>query len=115
MAASAALFERKINAMHAHHLSTSLQNGLGFYYLLVAGMNVGFAAFFWTSLKNFAQAVLWLAVGGLFRLHAVAYFAHLGWVIPEVVQHTVNYVMNPVTYFVAACAGLFVVLYCRKF
>src|ERR1700674_3169165 len=101
--------------MHEHHLSTSLQNGLGVYYLLVAGMKVGFAAFFWSSLKNFAQAILWLAVAALFLLHAGAYFAHLGWIIPEPVQNAVNYVMNPVTYFVFACGGLFVVLYCRKF
>ena len=44
--------------MHEHHtLTTSLQNGLGFYYLLVAAMNVGFAAYFWSALKNIAQPV----------------------------------------------------------
>src|SRR5882724_4874534 len=115
MAASAGRF-RNSNFMHDHHtLTTSLQNGLGFYYLLVAAMNLGFAAYFWSALKNIAQAVLWLAVAALFLLHAVAYFAHLGWVIPEVVQESVNYVMNPVSYFVVACAFLFVLLFFRKF
>jgi uncharacterized membrane protein len=101
--------------MHETTLSTSLQNGLGFYYLLVAAMNVGFAAYFWTALKNVVQAALWIAVAGLFLLHAAAYFAHLGWIIPEPVQHTVNSVMNPVSYFVAACLGLLVVLVFRRF
>src|SRR5271157_2408052 len=100
MAALRPAAKRKLDAMHEPHLSTSLQNGLGAYYLLVAGMNVGFAAWFWSSVKNLAQAAIWLAVAAVFLVHSVAYFVHLGWIIPEPVQESVNYVMNPVTYFV---------------
>ncbi len=102
--------------MHNHHtLTTSLQNGLGVYYLLVALMNVGFAAYFWYALKNVLMTVVWLAVAGLFLLHGVAYFGHVGWVIPDAAQNAVNYVMNPVSYFVVACLALFLALYFRRF
>jgi hypothetical protein len=101
--------------MYEHHtLSTSLQNGLAVYYLLVAGMNLGFAAYCFYSLKNFLQTIVWVAVAGLFLLHAGAYFLHLGWMIPDSVQNAVNFVMNPVSYFVVACAALFVLLYFRR-
>jgi hypothetical protein len=100
--------------MHNHELSTSFQNGLAIYYLLVAGMNFGFAAFFYTSLKNMLQTIVWACVGGLFLLHAVAYFAHVGWVIPDGVQHFVNQVMNPVSYFIVAVLVLVLGLYFRR-
>jgi Cytochrome b(C-terminal)/b6/petD len=98
-----------------HTLTSALQTGLGFFYLLVAAMNVGFAAYFYYTVKSVAQAAIWIAVAGLFLLHSVAYFAHLGWIIPEAVQEGVNSAMNPITYFVGACGGLFLVLYFRRF
>jgi len=103
--------------MHSNHqtLSTALQNGLAIYYLLVFAMNLGFAAYFFYARKNVLQAVIWAGVGVLFLIHAAAYFAHAGWMIPPFSQNFVNYVMNPVTYFVAACIGLFIALYFRRF
>src|SRR5437660_1488504 len=100
--------------MHDHTLSSSLQNGLGVYYLIVAAMNFGFAAFFY-SMKNMLQVLIWALVGGLFLLHGVAYFAHAGWIIPEGVQDFVNTVMNPVSYFVVAVLVLVLGLYFRRF
>src|SRR5437016_5702678 len=98
--------------MHSNHqtLSTALQNGLAIYYLLVCAMNLGFAAYFFYAKKNVLQAAVWAIVGGIFLLHAGAYFAHAGWAIPSFAQESVNYVMNPITYFVAACLGLFLAL-----
>jgi hypothetical protein len=101
--------------MHEHTLTTSLQNGLGVYFLLVALMNVGFAAYFFFTLRNLVQAVIWLAVAALFLVHSVAYFGHVGWVIPDWAQESINWVMGPTTYFVAACFGLFMLLYFRRF
>ncbi len=101
--------------MNHHTLSTSLQNGLAIYYLFVAGMNFGFAAFFYTSAKNLLQTLIWALVGGLFLIHAAVYFAHAGLAIPEFVQVFVNSVMNPVSYFIVAVAVLVLGLYFRKF
>jgi hypothetical protein len=102
--------------MHDNHvLSTSLQNGLAVYYLLVAAMNVGFAAYFYYTLKNVVQAAIWIGVAALFLLHSVAYFVHVGWIIPDMAQDSVNYVMNPVSYFIVACLALFLALYFRRF
>jgi hypothetical protein len=100
---------------HNHTLSDSFQTGLGFYFLIVAAMNVGFSAYFFYALKNVVQAILWLVVAGVFLIHGVAYFAHLNWVIPDGVQNAVNYVMNPVSYFVVACLVLVLGLTFRKF
>jgi hypothetical protein len=97
-----------------HGLSPSLQNGLAVYYLLVAAMNVGFAAYFYYALKNLTQVVIWLAVAALFLLHALAYFGHVGWTIPSLAQESVNYVMNPVSYFVVAVLVLILGLYYRR-
>ena len=48
------------------HLSESLQNGLGVYYLLVALMNLGFALYFLLGVKRPVAGVLWGAVTVLF-------------------------------------------------
>jgi hypothetical protein len=97
-----------------HGLPASLQNGLAVYYLIVAAMNVGFAAYFYYALKNFTQVIVWLAVGAIFLLHSVAYFGHVGWTIPAGLQDAVNQVMNPVSYFIVAVLVLFLGLYFRK-
>ena len=101
--------------MHHHEgLSTSLQNGLAIFYLLVALMNVGFALYQQRAARNGLQAVIWFGVAGLFLVHAVVYFLHLGWTMPVALEALVNYVMNPVSYFVVACLGLFLLLYFRR-
>jgi hypothetical protein len=69
--------------MHNHELSSSLQTGLAVYYLLVVAMNVGFAAYYYYQRRDTTQPVIWLAVALLFLVHAVAYFAHLGWTLPQ--------------------------------
>jgi hypothetical protein len=102
--------------MHDHEgLSGSIQTGLGYYYFLVMLMNLGFAAYYFYAEKKRTQALIWIGVSGIFLLHALAYLFHAGWTIPHVVRDTVNDVMNPVSYFVLAVGGLFVLLRWRRF
>jgi len=100
-----------------HHgsLTAGVQTGLGVYYFLVMLMNVGFALYYYFRLKSRTQTVLWLAVAGVFLVHAVAFLVHLGWPMPEGMKQAVNDLMNPVSYFVLAVAGLAVFLYWRRF
>jgi hypothetical protein len=100
--------------MDHHHLSDSMQTGLGVYYLLVAIMNIAFALH-WRREKNGGQFLIWSVVAGVFLIHALAYFFHAGWLMPEGVKTFVNNVMNPVSYFVLATAGLAAFLYWRGF
>ncbi|MCI0683617.1 MAG: hypothetical protein L0Y71_16045 [Gemmataceae bacterium] len=101
--------------MHEGHLSDSMQTGLGVYYFLVALMNLGFAAYFHYHKNDRNQALIWSAVAALFAGHGLAYLAHRGWILPEGFKNSVNYVMGPTTYFVAAVAGLAAFLYWRRF
>jgi Cytochrome b(C-terminal)/b6/petD len=98
---------------HAH-LSPSLQTGLGVYYVLVALMNAGFAYYQYRQ-KNIVQTAIWTAVGVVFLIHGGLYFGHANLIIPEWAEAFVNRVMNPVSYFITACAALFLLLYFRRF
>lgn len=98
-------------------LSHSLQNGLGFYYLLCALMNVGFALYFQRSAepRKPAAATLWWAVAGLFALHALAYGVfHAGWVMPQAVRNAIDSVANPISYTLLSVVGFVAMLYWRK-
>ncbi len=101
--------------MHDYHLPTSMQNGLGVYYFLVAFMNLGFAAFCHYHVKNRAQTLIWTIVAGVFAIHGAAYFGHAGWLLPEGIKNFINDVMNPVSYFVLAAGGLIAFFYFRRF
>jgi Cytochrome b(C-terminal)/b6/petD len=97
-------------------LDASLQNGLAVFYLLVAIMNFAFAACYGLSAaKDRVKAGVWAAVGGLFLIHAIAYFAQLNWIIPQQICDMVNFLLGPVMY-TSLSIGLFVVmLYFRRF
>ena len=58
-------------------LDSSLQNGLGVYYALVAIMNFAFAIYYGRSAKkeDRLSAAVWAGVGVLFFVHCIAYFA----------------------------------------
>jgi len=101
---------------HTHAaISDSLQNGLGYYYLLVMLMNLGFAAYWYFDRKNLAQTAVWGIVSLVFLFHAVLYLSHHGFIIPVGIQEAVNTAMNPVTYFVLAVLGLVLLLWLRAF
>lgn len=100
--------------MHNHeHLSASLQVALGIFYLLVALMNVGFAYYFYRR-KDMPQTALWAAVTAVFLLHAAAYFAQLGWILPHGPRDFVNYIMGPVVYFVLSVTAFVLFLFFRQ-
>jgi len=101
--------------MHDHEMSTGIQIGLGVYYLLAMTMNVGFAAYYHYDRRNSRQTALWLAVALVFLVHAVAYFAGWGWVLPAAFTDAVNQVMNAVTYFVLSVVGFLLFLRFRRF
>jgi hypothetical protein len=100
--------------MHGHEvLSTGAQNGLAWYYFLAMLLNLGFAAHFYFARKNIQQTIVWIAVAGLFLVHALAYFGGAAWVFPHEIRDLVNNIMNPVSYFFLSVAGLFLFLYFR--
>src|SRR5438067_1372604 len=100
--------------MHdSHGLSGSLQTGIGLFYFLVALMNAGFAAYQHYERKDKTQSMIWTIVAGVFLLHAVAYMTHFGWPIFSWLQHGVDFVMNPVSYFVLAATGFALLLVFR--
>jgi len=98
---------------HSDQLSGSMQTGLGVFFFLVMLMNLGFA-WYWRSQKNTTQSLVWTLVAWLFLFHAVAFFFHAGWLLPQPIKDLVNYVMGPTTYFVGAAAAFVAVLYFRK-
>jgi hypothetical protein len=101
--------------MHNHELSGSIQTGLGVYYFLVVLLNLGFAAYFYFQRKDKGQTLIWTVVAAIFLVHALAYLSHAGWVMPVAAKAFVDNIMNPVTYFVLAVAGLWAFLYFRRF
>ena len=99
----------------AHHgPSGPLQTGIGLLYFLVMLMNVGFALYQYYDRKNQLQTIIWGVVAAVFGFHAVAYLAHYGWPIFPWLQHSIDAVMGPVTYFVLAVAGFTLLLYFRR-
>ncbi len=100
---------------NSHHLAASLETGLAAYYLLVALMNLGFAAYWYYDRKNIVQTALWSLVAVVFLAHAALSFGHHTVYIPGALERFVDYVMNPVSYFLLAVVGLVVVLAARQF
>jgi hypothetical protein len=98
----------------AHHLSGSLQTGIGLFYLLVMLMNVGFALHHFYQRKDPLQALIWGAVAAVFGIHAGAYLAHMGWELFPWLKDGVNYVMGPTTYFLLAVIGFSALLVFRR-
>src|SRR5438067_644217 len=95
-------------------LSNSFQNGLAVYYVLLALMNAAFAAYYFKTARSTAGLV-WAAVAGLFLLHAAAYAAHLGWVLPHSIRETVDLLMGPVVYTTLSVTAFVLVLVFRRF
>src|ERR1700722_2902144 len=79
-------------------LPAAIQDGLAVYYLCVALLNAGFAAYYLFGPKNLVKAGVWALVTILFLFHAAAYFAHLGWVLPQSIKDAVDAVIGPVLY-----------------
>jgi hypothetical protein len=99
----------------SENLTASIQTGLGVYYLLVVLLNLGFVAYQLVARRNTFQAVIWAVASGIFLIHAGAYFAKLGWVMPQSLRDLADLFMGPVTYFVMSVAGFLLFLYFRRF
>jgi hypothetical protein len=94
-------------------LDTSLQNGLAVYYLLVALMNLGFAAY-WYARKDRGLAIIWAVVTGVFLIHAALFAVHAGPVIPVFATEGVNHLMGPVIYTTLSVVGFVLMLVFRR-
>ena len=69
--------------MHDHQsLSSSVQIGLGIFYLLCMIMNFGFASYQNTH-RNRSQGRLWNLVACVFMFHGLVYFFQAGWILPS--------------------------------
>jgi hypothetical protein len=99
----------------SHPLDTGLQNGLAAYYLLVAVMNLGCAAYYYLGPKRRGAAAVWAAVAGLFLVHAVVYAAHRGPALSGGLREGVDILMGPVVYSTLSAVGFVLVLLFRRF
>ncbi|HEY7157396.1 MAG TPA: hypothetical protein VH575_25805 [Gemmataceae bacterium] len=105
-----------------HTLDKGLQNGLGVYYLLVALLNFGFAAWWYRGAKKTIPAAVWALVGGVFLIHALIYFFHAGPVLPRGIRDLTTWFMGlyggqmgPILYVTLSIVGFIVLLYFRRF
>ncbi len=96
-------------------LDKGLQNGLAVYYLLVALLNFGFAAYWIYGPKRILAGAIWAAVGGLFLIHSIAYFAHAQWVLPIGTREEIDNLTGPVVYTTLSIIGFILLLYFRRF
>lgn len=83
-----------------YSLSPAVQNGLAWYYVFCALINVGFGVYH-VQKRNRILALTWFAVAGLFLFHAVMYWPmRTGAVISPIVTQWIDQATNPVSYFV---------------
>src|SRR5262245_59663541 len=95
-------------------LSSEIQNGLAIYYVLVALLNLGFAAYCFRTTQTLA-GVVWAAVTLLCLVHAGAYFAQRDWVLPAPFRNAIDFLMGPVVYTSLSIVLFVVMLVARKF
>jgi hypothetical protein len=108
--------------MHgSDNLTPSIQTGLAIYYLLVVLLNLGFAGYQFFARRDRLQGLLWTAVAGVFLVHALAYFGHLGWTLPQGFRDTTTRIMGmmggqlgPILYVTGAVVAFFVFLRFRQ-
>ncbi len=103
-------------------LDKGLQNGLAVYYLLVALLNFGFAAYWYYGPKKLASAALWAVVGVVFLVHTLLYLIHAGPILPLGIRAFTTWLMGldggqmgPILYVTLSVVGFIVLLYYRKF
>jgi hypothetical protein len=96
-------------------LTSTIQNGLGIYYLLLVLLNIGFAAYQFFARKNILQALVWGVVAAVFMIHAGAYLTKQGWMLPQGTRDLADGLMNPVSYFFLSVGGFVIFLSFRRF
>ncbi len=99
-------------------LSGPLQNGLAAFYLICALLNGGFA-WYWARRNAPVKMLVWGAVMMLFLVHAVAYVAHAGWMLPFNIREKIDSVLSgnqgAVVYVCASFVAFAVMLTFRRF
>jgi hypothetical protein len=94
-------------------LSNQIQNGLAIYYAIVALFNLGFAAYLYRT-KQVLSSLVWGAVTLLFLIHAGAYFARAGWILPLPFRTAIDFLMGPVVYTSLSIVVFVIMLLARK-
>jgi hypothetical protein len=104
-------------------LTGSVKIGLAVFYLLVALLNLGFAAYQWSGRRDGKQAGIWTLVAGFFLLHTVLYLTPIGahMVLPAGLRSFTTYVMGmyggqagPILYTLLSVIGFVLFLRYRK-
>jgi hypothetical protein len=95
-------------------LDLSTQHGLGWYYLAVTLLNLGFACYWWYGRRNRTQTALWSTVTGIFLIHALIYFTGNGGLMLQGLRDTADLIMNPVTYFVGSVIAFILFITFRR-
>jgi hypothetical protein len=103
-------------------LTSSIQNGLGVYYLILVALNLGYVAYQVTNRKNMTQAVIWGAVSLVFLVLAGLYFMRHGPVLPIGIREESTTIMGmmggqlgPILYTGLSVLGFILVLQFRSF
>jgi hypothetical protein len=98
--------------MHGSNgLTPGIQTGLGFYFLLAALLNVGF----WWFQTNRVRSLVALAFSVVSALLGVGYLVHWGPTMPQEMRDAIDWMANPITYFVGSLIAFAALLKFRKF
>jgi hypothetical protein len=101
--------------MHdSHGLSGAVQSGLGWYFLLVTVLNIGFALYWCCARKDRKQTRIWTAASAVFFLHALLFFSGIGGQMLQGLRDLFDSWMNAVTYFVGASLAFGLFIWFRK-
>jgi hypothetical protein len=98
-----------------HPLDNTLQNGLAVYYLLVALLNFGFAAYWCYGAKKMTAGIFWGLIGVVFLIHSVAYATHANWIMSARLRVGIDNLTGPIPYTILSIVAFVVMLYFRRF
>lgn len=96
-------------------MGPSVQTGLGWFYILVAILNLGYGAYWFYAGRDRKQTFIWTTVAGVFLVHAFFYLIHEGWTIPLALRNGLDNLTGPVTFFTASVIAFVLLIYFRKF
>src|SRR5436305_5070015 len=103
-------------------MGSSIQLGLGIYYLLVVLLNAAFVVYWAYFAKDRKQTTIWSVVTAIFLLHAVLYFVGKGPALPEGLKEFTTTLMGrhggqagPILYVMLSVIAFIALLRFRKF
>lgn len=89
--------------------------GLGFYYLLLSLMNGVAALYLWLKLNQVKDAIVWLAVSGVFLILSPMAMSGSPPGLPDWFTNVVNWLSNPISYSLGTTLILVVLYVWRRF